>query len=196
MGIQSMTTRGTSAAAVAVLTAMSAAAAAAQPAPAAPPAKPAATAAAAPAAKTAGPSDRAQITALEQAFNEAFTAKNVDLIMSNYARDGLFVFDVTPPRQHVGWADYRKDWQDLFAANPGPAKSEIKDLSITVVGPVAYSHFVQDGWFTSKSGAKTELVVRVTDVYRKAGGKWKIVQEHVSVPVDLATMKPDPLSKL
>ena len=146
--------------------------------------------------KAQGPSDKAQIMALEKAFNDAFMAKNVTLIMSNYARDGLFVFDVTPPRQHVGWADYKKDFEDLFAANPGPAKSEIKELSITVVGPVAYSHFVQDGWFTAKNGAKTELVVRVTDVYRKTGGKWKIVQEHVSVPVDLATMKPDPLSKL
>lgn len=162
--------------------------AAAQPGPAAAGAKPAAS--------TAGPSDKAQIMALEKAFNDAFSAKNVTLIMSNYARDGLFVFDVTPPRQHVGWADYKKDWEDLFAANPGPVRSEIKDLSVTVVGPVAYSHFVQDGHFTTKSGVKTELVVRVTDVYRKMGGKWKIVQEHVSVPVDLATMKPDMMSKL
>jgi hypothetical protein len=38
-------------------------------------------------------------------------------------------------------------------------------------------------------------VVRVTDDYRKLAGKWKIVQEHVSVPVDLGTMKPDLLSK-
>jgi len=37
--------------------------------------------------------------------------------------------------------------------------------------------------------------VRVTDVYRKTGGRWKIVQEHVSVPVDFATGKPDMLSK-
>ena len=32
-------------------------------------------------------------------------------------------------------------------------------------------------------------------VYRKIGGKWFIVQEHVSVPVDLETMKPDLMSK-
>jgi hypothetical protein len=39
----------------------------------------------------------------------------------------------------------------------------------------------------------TELVVRVTEVCRKLGGK--IVQEHVSAPVDLGTLKPDTLSK-
>jgi len=35
----------------------------------------------------------------------------------------------------------------------------------------------------------------VSDVYRKIHGKWLIVQEHVSVPVDLNTGKPDLLSK-
>jgi hypothetical protein len=44
------------------------------------------------------------------------------------------------------------------------------------------------------TGEEHELV-RVTDVYRKLKGKWLIVQEHVSVPVDLATQKPDLLSK-
>jgi hypothetical protein len=60
---------------------------------------------------------------------------------------------------------------------------------------VAHSHFIQDGWFTGTVGAKTVLVVRVIDVYWKTGGKWKIAQEHVSAPVDLATMKPGPFSK-
>ena len=44
-------------------------------------------------------------------------------------------------------------------------------------------------------GSPGEITVRVSDVYRKIGGKWLIVQEHVSVPVDLATAKPDMMSK-
>jgi hypothetical protein len=39
------------------------------------------------------------------------------------------------------------------------------------------------------------IVARTTDVYRKMNGKWFIVEEHNSVPVDLETMKPDLLSK-
>ena len=164
---------------------------------AATPAAPAAAAPTAPAAaaKPAGPSDKAQIEALERGFITAFGAKNVDKIMSYYTHDGLFVFDVTPPREYVGWAAYKKDWEDLFGVYAGPATVQLSELSITVVGSVAYGHSIQDGHFTLKDGTKTELVVRVTDVYRKLGGKWKIVQEHVSVPVDLGTMKPDPLSK-
>jgi ketosteroid isomerase-like protein len=147
------------------------------------------------AAPAAGPSDKAQIQGLEKGFAAAFNAKDTKKIMSFYAREGLFVFDVTPPRQYVGWAAYKKDWDDTFALFPGPVTFAISDLSVTVVGDVAYGHSIQDSHLTTKDGAKTELVVRVSDVYRKIGGKWLIVQEHVSVPVDLATLKPDTLSK-
>ena len=158
------------------------------PAAAAQPAKPAA-------AKPAGPSDKAQIEALEKGFAAAFNAKDATKIMSYYTHDGLFVFDVTPPRQFVGWDAYKKDWETLLGSTQGPVVFKLSDLDVTVVGPVAYGHSIQSLQSTGKDGAKSELVVRVTDVYRKAGGHWKIVQEHVSIPVDLDTMKPDPLSK-
>jgi ketosteroid isomerase-like protein len=159
-------------------------------APAASPVKPAAPAAARPA-----PSDKAQIAALERGFMAAFNAKNVGRIMSYYDKNGLFVFDVVVPRDYPSWASYEKDFQDLFAANPGPLDMKLSDLAITVVGDVAYGHSIQGGYFTDKAGKKTEMVVRVSDVYRKVGGRWKIVQEHVSVPIDLATGQPDMLSK-
>jgi ketosteroid isomerase-like protein len=39
------------------------------------------------------------------------------------------------------------------------------------------------------------MTVRVTDVYRKIGGRWLVVQEHVSVPIDLDHGgKPDMMS--
>jgi ketosteroid isomerase-like protein len=148
------------------------------------------------AAGAAASDDKASIEALETRFRDAFVAKDVNAVMAVYAPGAhLFVFDVTPPRQHVGWQDLKKDWQDLLAAFPGPISVTISDLDITVVGSVAYSHSIQDGHLTAKDGTKTHVVVRVTDVYRKLKGQWLIVQEHVSVPVDLATQKPDLLSK-
>ena len=39
-----------------------------------------------------------------------------------------------------------------------------------------------------RDGKTLDLTVRVTDVYRKIGGKWLIVHERVSVPVDLTTV--------
>jgi ketosteroid isomerase-like protein len=140
--------------------------------------------------------DKAAIEALEKAFEAAFRAHDVDAIMKAYEPGPhLFVFDVAPPRQHVGWEDYRKDWQDIFAAFPGPTRFDITDLEITTVGTVAYSHSIQAAQLTAKDGSKVNLTVRVTDVYRKIHAQWLIVQEHVSVPVDLATGKADVLSK-
>lgn len=148
-----------------------------------------------PAAAKPVASDRAQIETLERGFMAAFNAKNVNRVMSYYDRNGLFVFDVGTPRDHPSWESYRKDWADYFAEGPGPIEMKLSDLAITVSGDTAYSHSIQGGYTTGKDGKKRPLVVRVTDVYRKIGGRWLIVQEHVSVPVDFTTMKPDMMSK-
>ncbi|MGA7538271.1 MAG: nuclear transport factor 2 family protein [Steroidobacteraceae bacterium] len=148
------------------------------------------------AANASGARDKAAIEALEARFAAAFNAKDVSAIMRVYEPgQSLFVFDVTPPRQHVGWADYKADWENTFKTTPGPVHFSISDLGVTVVGPVAYGHSIQKMTFTRANASKGELVVRVSDVYRKIHGRWLIVQEHVSVPVDLSTGKPDLLSK-
>lgn len=71
----------------------------------------------------------------------------------------------------------------------------ISEQSITAVGSVAYGHNIQTGHFTRKDGSGLDVVARVTDVYRKIGGRWLITQEHVSFPVELDTGKADLLSK-
>jgi ketosteroid isomerase-like protein len=40
-----------------------------------------------------------------------------------------------------------------------------------------------------------DMTMRATDVYRKVNGKWLIVHEHYSAPIDLATGKADLTSK-
>jgi ketosteroid isomerase-like protein len=67
-------------------------------------------------AQPAKDADRNQILALEKHFASAFRAKDINGIMKVYAPGAdLFVFDVTPPRQYVGWDNYKKDWRDFFA---------------------------------------------------------------------------------
>ena len=60
---------------------------------------------------------------------------------------------------------------------------------------LGFSHSIQRVRGTDKKGQPVDITVRVTDGYRKIGGNWLIVLEHVSVPVDLATGKPDLSSK-
>ena len=140
--------------------------------------------------------DRAEIRALEERFVAAMKAKDLDAIMKVYAPGRtLFVFDVIPPRQYVRAAAYRKDWQTFLDSFEGPITVELTDLDVAADRNLAFSHSIQRVAGTDKQGKKLDLTVRVTDVYKKARGRWLIIHEHVSVPVDLDTGKPDLSSK-
>lgn len=140
--------------------------------------------------------DQTDIRALEDRFLTAFKAKDVNAIMACYVPDqSLIVFDAVPPRQYTGAPAYRKDFEDLFAAFPGSVDGTLSDLDITVGGDVAYGHSIQHASLTDKNGKKLEVTVRVTDGYKKINGQWLISHEHISIPVDLATLKPDLDSK-
>lgn len=146
-----------------------------------------------PAARADAQSD---IRALENSFIAAFKAKDLDAIMKVYVPDqSLFVFDVVPPRQYVGAAAYRKDWQEFLDGFNGPITVESSDLAVVSDHTLAYGHSIQRVAGTDKKGNKIDLTVRVTDVYKKIKGHWLIIHEHVSVPVDLDTGKPDLASK-
>jgi ketosteroid isomerase-like protein len=144
----------------------------------------------------AASSDEASIRALESRFVAAVNAKDVNAIMKVYVPDeSLFVFDVVPPRQFVGAIAYAKDWTNFLGTFKGPLKFEISDLSVNTDRLMGFSHSIQHITGTDTKGQPVDLTVRVTDVYRKIKGNWLIVHEHVSVPVDFGTGKPDLSSK-
>jgi uncharacterized protein (TIGR02246 family) len=144
----------------------------------------------------ASSSDEAAIRAIATQFSKAFNAKDVDAIMKLYVQDdSLVVFDVVPPRQYVGPKAYRKDWEGLFATIKGPVKFELSDLHVFAGGTIGYGYSIQHVSGTDTKGQPIDLTVRVTDGYRKVNGRWLIAHEHVSVPVDLDTGKPDLMSK-
>jgi ketosteroid isomerase-like protein len=140
--------------------------------------------------------DKAQIEALENRFIAAFRAKDINKIMAVYAPGSrLFVFDVTPPRQHVGWADYKKDWSDFLGQIAGPVQVELTDLAVTTDGQLGFGHSIQHVSAKMTDGKTMDITVRVSDAYQKLNGHWYIVEEHVSVPVDINTGQADLQSK-
>ena len=139
---------------------------------------------------------RGDIKALEDRFVAAFRAKDLDAIMKAYAPgQALVVFDVVTPRQYVGAAAYRKDWQTFLGSLDGPITVELTDLDVGADRNLAYSHSVQRVTGTDKQGKKLDMTLRVTDVYQRIRGRWLVIHEHVSVPVDLDTGTPDLASK-
>ena len=145
----------------------------------------------------AADSDKAQIQALEQQLAAAFAARDVDKVMQFYAPgEDLFVFDLIPPRQFVGAAAWRKNNEGFFTTvAAGSLTDEISDHDITTDGKLAFAHYTSHLVATDKGGAKTELAMRTTDGLKKIKGKWLIVLEHNSVPVELPSGKADLMSK-
>ena len=141
-------------------------------------------------------SDEAQIRAMEAAMIEGYAAKDLDKGLAAYVQDEtLFVFDAIPPRQYVGIKAWRADNEGFMAMFQGPLKVEMSDLSITTNGKLGFGHNIQRFTGTDKNGKPIDLTFRVSDGYKKINGKWKIVQEHISFPVDVATGKADFSSK-
>ena len=144
----------------------------------------------------ASTNDETAIRALEAQFSKAFNAKDVDGIMKVYVPDdSLLVFDVVPPRQYSGVKAYRKDWEDFLGMFKGPVKFELSDLHVFASGMTGFGYSIQHISGTDAKGQPFDLTVRVTDGYRKVKGRWLIAHEHISVPVDLETGKPDLTSK-
>ena len=140
--------------------------------------------------------EEAAIRELEDRFTSAFNVGDIDAMMKNYITDtSLVVFDVVPPRQHLGAKTYRKAWIGFFTHFKGTPKITITDLYITADSNIGFSHSIQHVTGIDIKGHSVDRTVRVTDGYRKIDGKWLIVLEHISVPVDIATGKPDFTSK-
>jgi len=140
--------------------------------------------------------DVSQIQALEKNLADAYNAKDINGIMAAYVSDdSLIVFDITPPRQYIRANAVRKDYEGILAGFPGPIHVEFSDWKINAEGNLGYGH----GFFrfvgTDKDGKAWDTAIRLTDIYRKVNGKWLIVHEHGSFPVDLATGKADLTSK-
>lgn len=140
--------------------------------------------------------DEAAIRALEDRFVAAFNAGDINAIMKNYIPDNsLVLFDVVPRKEYLGADAYRKAWVEMFSRFKTTPKIAIADLSITVDGNVGFGHSFMRVTGTDTQGHSVDRTVRVTDGYRKIGGNWLIVHEHISVPVDFTTGKLVPITE-
>lgn len=135
--------------------------------------------------------DEAAIEALEQRFVAAFRLKDVAQIMTCFS-PSIVVFDLSTPRQHAGHAAYAADWAGMFAHVAGDLAVELEDRTLTTNGSdLAFGHMIVHVSGRKLDGGTIEHRARVTHVYEKAGGSWRIVHEHISVPIDMATGQPD-----
>jgi uncharacterized protein (TIGR02246 family) len=142
--------------------------------------------------------DEKQIRDLINRWEKAFAAKNLDDVMALYAPgDRVLAFDIVPPLMCRGYDRYRKNYEEFFANYEGPIVVEVRDLKISAGGDVAFLTCLERLVGTMKGGQKSDIWVRVTSGLNRIGGRWLIVHDHVSVPIDFETgralldLKPD-----
>lgn len=133
-------------------------------------------------------SEKAHIQQQIDSFVEAFTTRNVNLMMSLFSSE-MVSFDIIPPLQYAGNDAYRKVWRETFALFQNHINIEIRNLNITCDNELAFSHCFLRLRGTMTNGQKTDYWERLTFCFQKIGGKWLIVHEHVSLPADLKTGK-------
>jgi len=89
----------------------------------------------------------------------AYENKDIPKIMSFYVPNETFVvFDLTPPPQFVGHKTEWKNYEDFYAAFPGPVEIDVADFSVTVDGTMAYSHEF-DTWQVSAANAMRSVSI-------------------------------------
>lgn len=131
--------------------------------------------------------NEAQIRELIDQFAKAFRAKDVNGIMAFFATE-IVSFDILPPLQAVGAETFVTHWQEFFGSYQ-TLDVEFPDVRVAAQDDVAFSYCLHRVKGTLKSGQNTDWWLRWTACYRKINGKWLIVHEQVSVPVDFNSGK-------
>ena len=134
--------------------------------------------------------DEADIRRLIANMAEAIRAADIEGLRARFAPD-VVSFDVGPQLQSVGAAAKIQNWVAAFTMLGPPRDYEIRDLTITVAGDVAFAHSFNriSGTVKSPNGNANRVGpwVRYTGVFRKIQGAWVIVHDHVSAPLDFAS---------
>ncbi|WP_040815175.1 YybH family protein [Nocardia concava] len=119
---------------------------------------------------------------------EALRAKDLETLRQLYTVD-VVSFDVEPPLVHAGIAAKLENWAKVFQFF-ATVDYEIRDLTFTVDGNVAFGHAFARLHGTLQNGQAAQgMWVRVTYGMRRIGDTWLIAHDQVSVPFDIATGK-------
>lgn len=81
--------------------------------------------------------------------------------------------------RQVGWDEVKEPWQQVAQLASG-GQIKLNDQLIQVSGDMAYEVGSEQGKF-KLAGEEVTVDLRVTNVYRREAGGWKIVHHHTDV---------------
>jgi ketosteroid isomerase-like protein len=80
--------------------------------------------------------------------------------------------------------NHGQNWVEVFAAFQRPLGHEIRGLTISMDGDVAFVHSLNWLSGTLNNGNRSGFWIRATLCWRKIDGNWLVAHDHVSVPLE------------
>ena len=121
---------------------------------------------------------------LVASYYAAWNTLNTDNPARFYAKDANMVFFDVAPLKYKNWAEYKRGVQTSIFDQISTGKlTPNDDLKIKHRGDVAWMTLTFHLSLAMKTGAAMELDCRHTAIWEKRRGKWLIVHEHVSTPL-------------
>lgn len=128
------------------------------------------------------PKDVREIMAIENAMAGE---TNIDKVMPYYA-DGAILADITAPGWYVGSKQVDSAIEPQLAA-VRTIKYRMDEISVASDGQFACAAMRIHFDVTRKDKSSVKMTIRQLDAFEKIGGRWRIVEQHASVPVDAKT---------
>ena len=117
--------------------------------------------------------------AIKDVEHKMIATTNTDDLMKYYDQNDVDVYDLAGPLQYKGNAAVRSDFDNVFANFAG-AKGSFAELVVVTDGKLGMARSIQHFAWTDKAGKPQEVTVRITDVFHKVDGQWKVIHTHIS----------------
>jgi len=126
----------------------------------------------------AGGPDKAYLQKIWDGWNALDASKQSGF----YVQGKHMFFDVAPVK-YTSWAEYEAGVAKEFADYKGAKFVVNDDAEIHTSGDHAWAAATVKADMTRKSGKVEMLTMRWTAIFQRENGKWLIVHEHVSAPM-------------
>lgn len=125
------------------------------------------------------------VTALTKMENDLQGAYNMESIINDYAPNAV-VLDMYAPGLYRGRPQIQAAFDKQFTVLKS-LKYQIHDLNIASDGTFACAAMRNHFDSILKDGTKISISLREIDAFKKIGGRWQVIQSHISMPADPKT---------
>ena len=121
----------------------------------------------------------------EKLLNTDEFLKDPAIVFPFFDEPNMRLFDAMEPEQLTG-KDFSKHWVEVTLAFP--TRVTFLRMNIHAHDKLAFVSYIQHFVGRQKDGPPFDMRTPTTDCLVKSDGKWRIVHQHASQPVDDATL--------